>query len=172
MSMKSYWLTAFLGLALVVAGCGTTHSVKSSSTGHMKNSQMDDFLGLGEVVQTAGGFRLTVSADDLFGEGLTSLTDNGVRKVDVIATTILKYPKDFMAINVYTDSGADAGYAANLQLSQLRASAIKDELVKQGVSLSSVTVVGKGPAQPEALNDTDQDRAENRRIEFEVTTRQ
>jgi OmpA-OmpF porin, OOP family len=168
--MKNYWLPLCLSLALVVTGCATTPSAKTTSSRHMKNPQMDDFLGLGNIVQTAGGIRVTVSADDVFDTGLTSLTPNGIRRIDALATVILKYPKDFVAINVYTDSSADAVYSANLQLSQIRANAIKDEWVKRGISLSSVTAIGKGPAQPQAVNDTDQDRAKNRRIEFEITT--
>jgi outer membrane protein OmpA-like peptidoglycan-associated protein len=171
--MKQYGWLVLLGLAVVMNGCGTIPLKNGSySSRHQKNPQMDDFASLGDVLQTAGGLRLTISTDDLFEKGLTSLTVNGTREMDTIAAVMVKYPKDFVSVNVFTDSSADTDYQVNEKLSESRANAVKDELVKRGVSLSSVTSVGKGSAQPIAVNDTDQNMAKNRRIEFEITTRQ
>jgi outer membrane protein OmpA-like peptidoglycan-associated protein len=57
---------------------------------------------------------------------------------------------------------------ANMKLSMRRADAIRDYLVKRGVTADRIMTDGKGEAQPIDTNDTDLGRARNRRIEFQV----
>ncbi len=66
----------------------------------------------------------------------------------------------------YTDSVGPAEY--NLGLSLRRAEAVRDYLVSQGVSMSRLSVIGKGEEFPIASNDTREGRADNRRVEFEI----
>ena len=66
----------------------------------------------------------------------------------------------------HTDNTGDA--AANLQLSQQRADAVRDYLVRQGVDASALTAKGYGDTRPIASNDTEEGRFRNRRIEFSV----
>ena len=57
---------------------------------------------------------------------------------------------------------------ANLKLSEDRAVVLKDFLIKNGVEESRFTLVeGCGDTQPEATNDTDEGRRQNRRVEIE-----
>lgn len=56
----------------------------------------------------------------------------------------------------------------NLNLSQRRAESVMAYLVTQGVSLGRLTAVGYGEEQPLVENRTAEDRAVNRRIEFEI----
>jgi len=65
----------------------------------------------------------------------------------------------------YTDSdGADA---ANLDLSKKRGAAVKNELVKSfGIDAGRLESDGMGEAQPVAPNDTQANKALNRRVEF------
>jgi len=58
--------------------------------------------------------------------------------------------------------------AANLQLSQQRADAIRNYLVQQGVNPGMLTTKGYGDTRPLSTNDTDAGRFRNRRIEFTV----
>ena len=53
-------------------------------------------------------------------------------------------------------------------LSEKRAQAVVDYLVKAGLPPSRFTAVGYGSTQPVAGNDTDEGKAQNRRIEFLV----
>jgi outer membrane protein OmpA-like peptidoglycan-associated protein/uncharacterized protein YidB (DUF937 family) len=69
-------------------------------------------------------------------------------------------------IGGHTDNTGDA--AANLQLSQQRADAVRDYLVGQGVDASGLLTKGYGDTRPIATNDTDEGRFRNRRIEFSV----
>jgi outer membrane protein OmpA-like peptidoglycan-associated protein len=65
----------------------------------------------------------------------------------------------------HTDSdGSDAG---NLALSQKRADAVKQALVKNhGIDESQITTDGKGESSPVADNKTKEGKAANRRVEF------
>jgi OOP family OmpA-OmpF porin len=66
-------------------------------------------------------------------------------------------------IDGYTDSVGPDDY--NQQLSQRRAQAVVDTLVKQhGIDASRLQAVGYGEADPVASNDTAEGRAENRRV--------
>lgn len=77
--------------------------------------------------------------------------------------------KDNAAVNVkiigHTDSDGDA--AQNLSLSQKRAAAVKDALVKTfDIDPSRLQTDGKGATQPVAPNTTPVGKAQNRRVEF------
>ena len=57
---------------------------------------------------------------------------------------------------------------ANLALSHARAEAVRDHLVALGVPRENLAVLGKGPDEPVADNATDDGRARNRRIQFQI----
>ena len=63
----------------------------------------------------------------------------------------------------------DRGLAAqNLDLSQRRADAVKDYLVKQGVESGRLETHGYGQERPIASNATAEGREQNRRVEFKI----
>ena len=72
-----------------------------------------------------------------------------------------------IAINGYTDNEGDAEY--NRKLSLDRARAVGKYMLKRGVA-KRVKVVGNGENSPIASNDTEDGKAQNRRIEFRVFT--
>jgi len=65
----------------------------------------------------------------------------------------------------HTDDQGAAG--ANQELSEDRAQAVVDRLVELGVDADRLTARGAGEDEPIAENDTDEGRAQNRRIAFE-----
>ncbi len=67
-------------------------------------------------------------------------------------------------IEGHTDSYGPESY--NQGLSQRRAEAVKNYLVKQGISASRLNPVGRGEAYPVAGNDSREGRYRNRRVEF------
>jgi outer membrane protein OmpA-like peptidoglycan-associated protein/uncharacterized protein YidB (DUF937 family) len=69
-------------------------------------------------------------------------------------------------IGGYTDNTGDP--AANVQLSQQRADAVRAALVSAGVDPSMLVAKGYGSASPVAGNDTLEGRFRNRRIEYRV----
>ncbi len=74
-----------------------------------------------------------------------------------------QYPDRVVELEGHTDSRGTDAY--NLELSQRRAEAVMAELVDRfGISPSRVTAKGFGESQPVANNDSEQGRAENRRV--------
>lgn len=77
--------------------------------------------------------------------------------------------KDNAAVQVrivgHTDSDGDA--TANVALSQKRAAAVKEALMREfGIDGARLQTDGKGAAQPIAPNETPTGKAQNRRVEF------
>ncbi|HET9624125.1 MAG TPA: OmpA family protein, partial [Kofleriaceae bacterium] len=66
----------------------------------------------------------------------------------------------------HTDSQGKAEY--NKQLSQRRADAVVQYLVKHGISVDRLTSIGFGQEKPIADNKTAEGRAQNRRVVFTV----
>jgi outer membrane protein OmpA-like peptidoglycan-associated protein len=71
-------------------------------------------------------------------------------------------PGRTLVLEGHTDNVGAA--AANLDLSQRRAAAVRAELLRLGVSAEVLQAVGFGPARPVASNATDAGRARNRRV--------
>jgi outer membrane protein OmpA-like peptidoglycan-associated protein len=66
----------------------------------------------------------------------------------------------------HTDSRGSDTY--NQTLSLRRATAVRDYLVAGGIGSSRIQVQGFGESRPVASNDTDDGRAQNRRVELRV----
>lgn len=58
--------------------------------------------------------------------------------------------------------------AANQKLSEQRANAVRDHVVRQGIDGARITAKGYGETKPVATNDTEEGRAQNRRTEVRV----
>ncbi len=66
----------------------------------------------------------------------------------------------------HTDSvGSDED---NQKLSEGRANSVKANIVERGISEDRIEAIGKGESEPIDTNDTEEGRAQNRRVEFEI----
>jgi OmpA-OmpF porin, OOP family len=82
-----------------------------------------------------------------------------------IADVLKKFPEVKVMIVGHTDS--DGQDAANLSLSQKRAAAVKESLVKEyGIEEGRIQTDGKGEKEPVGDNKTREGKAQNRRVEF------
>jgi OOP family OmpA-OmpF porin len=86
--------------------------------------------------------------------------------LDRLTETALRCPNARIEIAGHTD--ADGEDAFNQALSEKRAQAVSDYLVKAGLPADRFTATGYGSTQPIATNDTDEGKAQNRRIDFMV----
>jgi OmpA-OmpF porin, OOP family len=84
------------------------------------------------------------------------------------AASILKdNPNVKITVEGHTDSKGTDDY--NLKLSMRRAAAVKAYLVQEGVADARLSTRGLGESQPVASNETDDGRAQNRRVELKVS---
>jgi OOP family OmpA-OmpF porin len=86
--------------------------------------------------------------------------------LDRLIETALRCPTANIEIAGHTD--ADGEDAVNQALSEKRAEAVLDQLVKAGLPADRFTAIGYGSTQPVASNETDEGKAQNRRIDFLV----
>ncbi len=91
----------------------------------------------------------------------------GTAKVAAFASFLKDSSAYKASIVGHTDSTASDVY--NQKLSEKRAEMVKEMLIKDGVDASRLSASGKGESQPVASNKTKQGRAENRRIEVELS---
>jgi outer membrane protein OmpA-like peptidoglycan-associated protein len=86
-----------------------------------------------------------------------------------VADVIKKNPQ-IKKIEVQGHASAEGSDRHNLNLSDRRAKAVRDFLVKKaGIGKDMLTAKGYGETQPIADNDTDEGREKNRRVEFVIT---
>jgi len=105
-----------------------------------------------------------VLQDINFALGTAKLTDAAQKSLNGVAQILIGLPGMKLEIAGYTDNIGDS--KRNQQLSQKRAQAVKDYLVKQGIPADQLSAKGFGEADPIADNTTPEGRAKNRRVEL------
>ena len=92
--------------------------------------------------------------------------------IDNMYALMRTYPRLTIELRGHTDSRNSTGDPNyNVKLSQRRADAVKEALVKRGIAPERITAIGFGERQPIADNGTDEGRAQNRRTEFVILSR-
>jgi len=89
--------------------------------------------------------------------------------LDEVAQAMQDNPTIHVEIQGHTDSQGDDDF--NLKLSQRRAESVRDYLVKKKVAADRMAPKGYGEEVPIADNRTNDGRAQNRRVEFVITSR-
>jgi len=126
--------------------------------------------------QTAGtGVEVRRDGDDLLlniPSGITFDTNSYAIQpqfratLDKVASTLSEYNQTMVDVYGHTDStGSDA---INLPLSRNRAQSVADYLTTRGVQSARLATRGFGSSQPIASNDTNDGRAQNRRVEIKI----
>ena len=72
-------------------------------------------------------------------------------------------------ISGHTDNIGDKEH--NQELSTARAKAVADYLVSKGIEVKRITYKGYGSTRPIASNDTEEGKAQNRRVEIKIEKR-
>jgi OOP family OmpA-OmpF porin len=101
-----------------------------------------------------------------FESGKADIAADSAGLLDRLTETALRCPNANIEVAGHTDT--DGEEAANQALSEKRAQAVTDYLVRAGLPASRFTPVGYGSTQPVAGNDSDGGKAQNRRIDFVV----
>lgn len=101
-----------------------------------------------------------------FERGRAAIDPDSAGLLDRLIETALRCPTAAIEVAGHTDAVGDD--ASNRSLSEKRAQAVVDYLIKAGLAADRFTATGYGSTQPVASNDTDDGKAQNRRIEFLV----
>jgi outer membrane protein OmpA-like peptidoglycan-associated protein len=145
--------------ALVLSGCTTPGLMGQMSKFDISKASTDD---IAEALRKDG--RVAISAGILFQTDSAKLAPAAENVVGRVAQVMKEHPDLKVAVVGNTDNTGDFNY--NLQLSERRAKAFVDALVKAGVPQSRLAAVGFGQLNPVASNDTSEGRAQNRRVEL------
>ena len=101
-----------------------------------------------------------------FESGRTTIDPDSAGLLDHLVETASRCPAVNIEVAGHTDTDGDE--AANQLLSEKRAQAVVDDLVRAGLPPGRFTAVGYGSSQPVAPNESEDGKAQNRRIEFVV----
>lgn len=101
-----------------------------------------------------------------FETGSASLRSESLLELNRLKALLDENPSLKIQINGHTDNiGSDTD---NLKLSNDRAKAVYDHLIKNGIDANRLKYKGFGEANPSASNDTEEGRRQNRRTEYEL----
>lgn len=108
----------------------------------------------------------------LFSSGSADTSEQARRIFDEIATILAGYSNP-VQVEGFTDNVPinSAKYPTNWELSTARASAIVKHLAAKGVAPERLSAVGYGEYQPKVPNDSEQGRAQNRRVAIMIAKR-
>ncbi len=102
-----------------------------------------------------------------FSSGGASIEKQSFDLLDAVASKLAEHPEiEKVRIEGHTDEVAEASF--NRKLSERRAQAVRNYLIKKGISYKRLEAVGLGESQPWRDNATEEGRAMNRRVEFKI----
>lgn len=166
------------GTEVVAEGEVWTEQARDQIVVNMTSGLPPSFTGVARVSVAAPDDRVSVDACQELIDGVLSrntiLFETGEARIleasfgllDQLAYVAGRCPNARIEIAGHTDSVGEED--ENQRLSEARARAIVDYLVAAGVARDRLTATGYGETRPIASNDTEEGRALNRRIEFNV----
>lgn len=102
-----------------------------------------------------------------FATNKFNISDNSRLALDKLVKIFNDNPDTDILIEGHTDDVGRDEY--NMSLSEKRAKAVGDYLVNAGIRASRITTKWYGESQPKVDNNSDANRALNRRVEFVIT---
>lgn len=132
----------------------------------MANQKMREELKALKAEHTDRGWVVTLGSEVLFDVGEAILKPGAKRAIDNLARFLRDHPGQQIVIEGFTDSTGSSDF--NLALSQERAQAVKQAIVRTGIDPQRIETRGHGEAFPIASNDTSAGRQLNRRVEVVV----
>lgn len=155
------------GAAGAIAG-----NIWSSRMEEQKRKMQQATQGTGvEVTQTADNrLKLEIPSDISFDTNRADIKSNFRPVLDRFASSLVEHPYTKVTIVGHTDNtGSDA---INDPLSVNRAARTREYLVARGVASNRFNIDGRGSHEPLVANNSEANRAQNRRVEIFVAEQQ
>lgn len=155
-----------LGAIIGAAVGGATGAV----IGHKMDKQakqIETSVPGAKVERVGEGINVEFNEKILFAFGQYTLSSAASSNLDKLAAVLKEYPDTDIEVQGHTDSKGTDEY--NMGLSEKRANAVASYLKGKGVPAGRVKIKGFGETAPVATNDTEEGRAQNRRVNFLIT---
>lgn len=155
-----------LGAIIGAAVGGTTGAI----IGNKMDKQAEEIKNTvpdAKVERVGEGIIVEFSSNILFGFDQSTLSDDAKVNLDKLVTVLNHYPDTDIELQGHTDSKGSESY--NQALSERRASEVFYYLSQKGIAGTRMTIKGFGETVPKYNNDTEEGRAQNRRVEFLIT---
>jgi outer membrane protein OmpA-like peptidoglycan-associated protein len=120
-----------------------------------------------KVERVGEGIVVEFSSSVLFGFDRSDLSDDAMTNLDKLVVVLNNYPDTNIEVQGHTDSKGTEVY--NQGLSERRAGSVSGYLTSNGIANIRITTTGFGENFPKYSNDTEDGRAQNRRVEFLIT---
>jgi outer membrane protein OmpA-like peptidoglycan-associated protein len=120
-----------------------------------------------KVERVGEGIVVEFSSAVLFGFDQSDLSTDAKVNLDKLVKILNTYPDTNIEVQGHTDSKGTESY--NQTLSVKRATSVSDYLVASQIKGERITTKGFGETLPEYDNETEEGRAQNRRVEFLIT---
>lgn len=119
------------------------------------------------VVRVEEGIVVEFNSKVLFGFDKSNLNAEAKTSLNKLVKVLNSYPDTDIEIQGHTDSQGSLSY--NRSLSKRRANAVSDYLISKNILTNRITVIGYGEEVPKYSNETENGRAQNRRVEFLIS---
>lgn len=120
-----------------------------------------------EVDRRGDNVVLNMPSSVTFDFDSSELTSSARSALNDVASILTQYTDTRVNIAGHTDSVGSADY--NQRLSERRAESVGAYLAQSGVARGRLEMIGYGEHRPVATNDTDEGRAQNRRVEITLS---
>lgn len=144
------------GAALLLAACQTIPAQPSFSARQVAVLQQEGFKPVGE------NWELGIADRMLFAVDSSDLQPESAAVIERLTKILLGVQISGSLVEGHTDSTGSPVY--NQALSLRRAQAVKVAMVASGMAEPAVRVIGLGETDPVESNDTEEGRAQNRRV--------
>lgn len=119
-----------------------------------------------QVVRNGDNLQLIMPGNITFASSSADISSSFYPTLNSLVKVFKEFDKNGVDIVGHTDS--TGSLELNMRLSQQRATSVASYLTGQGVSGARISSRGVGPSQPVASNDTQEGRAQNRRVEINL----
>ncbi|MBL0333006.1 MAG: OmpA family protein [Chlorobi bacterium] len=150
------------------------YSITATSNGYLFNSSLFEVDDNGKIIRKGNGDILLMSADErgkttllvFFDTDKSTLQRSSYPELNRAAQFLKSNPNLNIEIAGHTDNKGSMDY--NKDLSKRRAQTVSNYLINKGVNASQLVQTGYGFDYPVNTNETEEGRADNRRVEFVV----